>query len=338
MAKTDKLNMELPKEGRFISSEFPILRENLTKIDQAIADIETRAKEKAPSQHVHTISDVTGLETALKAKMPAEKSFSLSELADVEGAQDAANNYVLYKSSNNNFTFGSAKSLLGAHQHKVEDIVGLETSYGRLASANEWKEANNFKGKVTINGKAIYTKNEASAALQEIYQAMKEMFPPGFIAAFAMQEVPSGWLLCDGATYEREDYPQLFKAIGDKWGKRSDTTFKVPDFRGIFLRGFDDGRGVDPNRQFAYIQQGSIESHTHFGFIEEAGEHTHQFQYNGVGMNANDIGHRNPYYRRETISDTTKPAGAHTHGITISATGEAETRPVNATVVYAIKS
>ncbi|WP_455476166.1 Bgr_08870 family protein [Bartonella sp. B17] len=162
MAKTKKLEMELPQEGRFISSEFPILRENLTKIDQAIADIEEQANEKAPLQHIHMISDVTGLETALKDKMPADKTFTFADLSDVEGAQDAANNYVLYKSSNNHFTFGSAISLLGAHQHKTEDIVGLDdfrakinedlTSYGRLATPNEWHNYNKFNNKVTISG------------------------------------------------------------------------------------------------------------------------------------------------------------------------------------------
>lgn len=165
-----------------------------------------------------------------------------------------------------------------------------------------------------------------------------ETFPSGFIATFAMQEVPNGWLLCDGATYKRKDYPQLFKAIGDKWGKDSDTTFKVPDFRGMFLRGFDDGRGLDADRLFANEQQDSIKSHTHICTIEEAGEHTHNFQYAGVGWNANDIGRRNPYYHYETMTGTTQTAGVHTHKVTLSSTGEAETRPVNTTVVYAIKS
>ncbi|WP_208439994.1 phage tail protein, partial [Bartonella grahamii] len=127
-----------------------------------------------------------------------------------------------------------------------------------------------------------------------------ETFPCGFIATFAMQEVPNGWLLCDGATYERKDYPRLFKAIGDKWGKESDTTFKVPDFRGIFLRGFDDGRGLDTDRQFADEQHDSIKSHTHICTIEEAGEHKHTFQYFGVGWNSGDIGRRNPFYCRES--------------------------------------
>ncbi|WP_336288656.1 Bgr_08870 family protein [Bartonella sp. CB60] len=162
MSKTKKLNMELPKERRFISSEFPILRNNLTIIDQAIADVDKQVKEKAPLQHTHEISGITGLEAALNGKMPADKSFSLAGLKDVEGAQDAANNYVLYKLSNNHFTFGSAKSLLGAHQHRIEDIVGLDgfrdkvnesfTAYGCLTKANEWQSYNKFNSKVTISG------------------------------------------------------------------------------------------------------------------------------------------------------------------------------------------
>ncbi|WP_375653052.1 Bgr_08870 family protein [Bartonella sp. MR110HLJHH] len=162
MEKTKKLDMELPKEGRFISSEFPILRENLTKIDQALLAVEEKVDEKAPLQHTHSISDVADLEAALKGKMAADKTFSFADLSDIEGAKDAANNYVLYKSSNNNFTFGSAVSLLGSHQHKIEDIVGLDkfrvklnedlTSYGRLASPNEWQSYNKFTSKVTING------------------------------------------------------------------------------------------------------------------------------------------------------------------------------------------
>ncbi|UTO29315.1 Bgr_08870 family protein [Bartonella harrusi] len=162
MTKTKKLAMELPKEGRFISSEFPILRENLTKLDQAIMEVEEKLDEKAPAKHTHSIGDVADLEAALKGKMAADKTFTLTDLSDIEGAQDAANNYVLYKASNNHFTFGSAVSLLGAHQHKIEDIVGLDrfrakinedlTSYGRLAQANEWQNYNKFTRKVTIAG------------------------------------------------------------------------------------------------------------------------------------------------------------------------------------------
>ncbi|UNF51613.1 hypothetical protein MNL02_05960 [Bartonella krasnovii] len=162
MTKTKKLDMELPQEGRFISSEFPILRENLGKLDQALITVEEKIEGKAPSKHTHSISDVTGLESALNGKMAADKTFTFADLSDIEGAKDAANNYVLYKAGNNHFTFGSAVSLLGAHKHKTEDIVGLDdfrakinedlTSYGRLKQANEWQSYNKFTNKVTMSG------------------------------------------------------------------------------------------------------------------------------------------------------------------------------------------
>ncbi|WP_212111432.1 Bgr_08870 family protein [Bartonella queenslandensis] len=142
--------------------EFPILRENLGKLDQALLVVEEKIDEKAPLHHTHTISEITDLESTLNGKMAADKTFTFADLNDIEGAKDAANNYVLYKSSNNNFTFGSAVSLLGAHQHKTEDIVGLDdfrakinedlTSYGRLTSPNEWKNYNKFTSKVTMSG------------------------------------------------------------------------------------------------------------------------------------------------------------------------------------------
>ncbi len=89
--------------------------------------------------------------------------------------------------------------------------------------------------------------------------------------------MPNGWFLCDGATYECKDYPQLFRVIGDTWSEDNDKTFKVLSFRGIFLRGFDDDRDLDQNRQFAYEQKGSIKSYTHICTMKEAGEYRHNF-------------------------------------------------------------
>ncbi|WP_273760717.1 Bgr_08870 family protein [Bartonella sp. ML70XJBT.G] len=212
MAQTKKLQMELPKEGRFISSEFPILRDNLIKIDQTISDIEENSEEKAPSQHNHTISDITDLETALKSKMAADKTFTFTDLGHIEGAKNAVNGHILYKSSDNRFSFASILSLLSSHQHKTEDIIGLESAYGHLAHTNEWQAANDFKGKVTlsntielsqtaslilkqngtivtqlstkgsalkgpatVDSKEIYTKTEATAALQDIHNKIEKI-------------------------------------------------------------------------------------------------------------------------------------------------------------------
>ena len=46
---------------------------------------------------------------------------------------------------------------------------------------------------------------------------------------YAGGEVPEGFLLCNGASLSRTEYPELFAAIGDRWGSDSSSTFKLPD-------------------------------------------------------------------------------------------------------------
>jgi hypothetical protein len=90
--------------------------------------------------------------------------------------------------------------------------------------------------------------------------------PSGAIMAFAMETIPTGWLKCDGSSRLRSAYPLLFAAINTLYGQGSSsnsTTFNLPDFRGAFLRGKDDGRGLDPNRNFGSYQEDEFKSHTH---------------------------------------------------------------------------
>lgn len=64
--------------------------------------------------------------------------------------------------------------------------------------------------------------------------------PSGMIIAFAgpAENVPHGWLLCDGAEVNRSEYANLYNAIGVSWGTGDGaTTFNLPDLRGMFLRG-----------------------------------------------------------------------------------------------------
>lgn len=84
---------------------------------------------------------------------------------------------------------------------------------------------------------------------------------PGDIKAVAHNGIPTqGWLKCNGAALLRSSYPRLFAVIGNTWNTGGETSiqFRAPDFRGEFLRGFDDGRGVDLNRTFAFRQKGTI--------------------------------------------------------------------------------
>ncbi|EEV6567324.1 phage tail protein [Escherichia coli] len=59
---------------------------------------------------------------------------------------------------------------------------------------------------------------------------------------------PTGWLKCNGAAFSAEEYPELAKAY---------PTNILPDLRGEFIRGWDDGRGVDSSRTLLSWQKGS---------------------------------------------------------------------------------
>ncbi|MFB9085352.1 tail fiber protein [Erwinia tracheiphila] len=57
---------------------------------------------------------------------------------------------------------------------------------------------------------------------------------------------PTGWLKCNGAAFSATDYPQLAKAY---------TSLTLPDLRGEFIRGWDDGRGIDSGRALLTLQE-----------------------------------------------------------------------------------
>lgn len=75
------------------------------------------------------------------------------------------------------------------------------------------------------------------ALLEERVASIEHMTPPvGTILPFAGQNrsdrEKEDWMLCDGAELSRAEFPKLFKALGETWGKTKDLTkFKLPDLR-----------------------------------------------------------------------------------------------------------
>lgn len=79
--------------------------------------------------------------------------------------------------------------------------------------------------------------------------------PPGAVLFFAATTPPPGFLKANGAAISRSAYAKLFAAIGTQFGAGDgSTTFTLPDMRGEFPRGWDDGRGVDSGRVFGSAQ------------------------------------------------------------------------------------
>lgn len=86
----------------------------------------------------------------------------------------------------------------------------------------------------------------------------------GSIVFFAQTAAPAGFIPANGALVSRVTFAALFAAIGTTFGAGDGaTTFSVPDMRGCFPRGFDNGRGIDPARVFGSTQTSQNASHTH---------------------------------------------------------------------------
>ncbi|MBP2631566.1 MAG: Tail Collar domain protein [Firmicutes bacterium] len=91
--------------------------------------------------------------------------------------------------------------------------------------------------------------NARFSADQELLNKIDALNIVGNVQYFARQTAPGGWLKADGSAVSRADYANLFDAVGIMFGAGDgSTTFNLPDLRGEFIRGFDNGRGVDTGR------------------------------------------------------------------------------------------
>ncbi|AKZ27958.1 hypothetical protein ACH51_07285 [Ralstonia solanacearum] len=87
---------------------------------------------------------------------------------------------------------------------------------------------------------------------------------PGKVAFFAQSTAPNGWLKANGAAVNRTTYAALYAEIGTTFGAGDGAnTFNLPDLRGEFPRGWDDGRGVDKSRAFGSVQLDAFQDHAH---------------------------------------------------------------------------
>ena len=116
------------------------------------------------------------------------------------------------------------------------------------------------------------------------------MIPSGAVMYFAGQTAPTGWLKANGAAVSRSTYAALFAAIGTTYGAGDGrSTFNLPDLRGEFVRGWDDGRGVDNGRVFGSAQADEFKAHTHGGVPQRAGDRDRGgevswFSIDGIGQ------------------------------------------------------
>lgn len=92
---------------------------------------------------------------------------------------------------------------------------------------------------------------------------------PGDVVVTASSSAPPGTLKMDGSAVSRTGYAELFAKIGTTYGAGDgSTSFNVPDARGEFIRGWDNGRGIDAGRAIGTSQADSVRS---VGIFAESG-------------------------------------------------------------------
>jgi microcystin-dependent protein len=134
-------------------------------------------------------------------------------------------------------------------------------------------------------------------------------------------KLPVGWLVADGSSYSdsiADDYNELFLVIGTTFTPPTDPpgTFRVPDLRGQFIRGWNDAGGnpgtLDPGRAFGTCQVDAYEQHTHAitdpGHIHSITDpgHFHSITDNGHTHTLTDPGHTHSWGvpNAEVVGDT----------------------------------
>jgi len=154
----------------------------------------------------------------------------------------------------------------------------------------------------TVTGKAVYTGSGN---------------PTGTVIMWATSTPPAGYLECNGAAIDRTANAALFSVLGTTYGAgNGSTTFNLPDLRGEFIRGWDNGRGVDSGRAIGSSQADEFKSHNH-SMLYGTGDYP------------------NPYYAARGAP----PFGLVTGNQGLMGTaGGTETRPRNIALMYCIRT
>ncbi|WP_097740075.1 phage tail protein [Escherichia coli] len=104
---------------------------------------------------------------------------------------------------------------------------------------------------LTSVGRAILGKTSIQSVLDYLGLGEGSALPVGVPVPWPSATPPTGWLKCNGAEFSSEKYPNLAKVY---------PTNKLPDLRGEFIRGWDDGRGIDSGRNLLSAQNDAIQN------------------------------------------------------------------------------
>nr|CAA44053.1 Sc/SvQ [Escherichia coli] len=264
-----------------LSSDTNSTSETLAATPKAVKAAYDLAAGKAPSSHTHPWNQITVVPTAsLTAKGITQLSSATNSTSEVLAATPKAVK-AAYDLANGKYTAqdattaqkgivqlssatNSTSEVLAATPKAVKAAYDLAngkqaadatlTALAALATAAD--KLPYFTGvdraaltALTSVGRAILGKTSIQSVLDYLGLGEGSALPVGVPVPWPSATPPTGWLKCNGAAFSSEKYPNLAKAY---------PTNKLPDLRGEFIRGWDDGRGVDAGRQLLSSQGDAI--------------------------------------------------------------------------------
>ncbi|EFN5688215.1 phage tail protein [Escherichia coli] len=225
-----------------LSSDTNSTSETLAATPKAVKAAYDLAAGKAPSSHTHPWNQITGVPTAsLTAKGITQLSSATNSTSEVLAATPKAVK-AAYDLANGKQAADATLTALAALA-TAADKLPYFTGVDRAALTA-----------LTSVGRAILGKTSIQSVLDYLGLGEGSALPVGVPVPWPSATPPTGWLKCNGAAFSSEMYPRLAKAY---------PTNKLPDLRGEFIRGWDDGRGVDAGRVILSIQGWLTGSHYH---------------------------------------------------------------------------
>jgi hypothetical protein len=225
-----------------LSSDTNSTSETLAATPKAVKAAYDLAAGKAPSSHTHPWNQITGVPTAsLTAKGITQLSSATNSTSEVLAATPKAVK-AAYDLANGKQAADATLTALAALA-TAADKLPYFTGVDRAALTA-----------LTSVGRAILSKPSIQSVLNYLGLGEGSALPVGVPVPWPSATPPTGWLKCNGAAFSAEEYPELAKAY---------PTNKLPDLRGEFIRGWDDGRGIDPGRSILSEQGYATEDHAH---------------------------------------------------------------------------
>ncbi|ENL3130786.1 phage tail protein [Escherichia coli] len=162
---------------------------------------------------------------------------------------------ILIVSSTEAVTLKIDPSVVLATRKYVDDAVIEVKAYADDVMKKHVAAANPHKQYPLIANalKEMVDAGLVNQVLQNLGLGEGSALPVGVPVPWPSATPPTGWLKCNGAPFSAEEYPELAKVY---------PTNELPDLRGEFIRGWDDGRGVDSGRAILSAQGDAIRNIT----------------------------------------------------------------------------